>query len=39
VLNIQMTSGGRPKDRGKGLVEGKRVRSVGVDARSGAIIR
>ena len=39
VLNVQMTRGGRPQYRVKVLVEGKRVRSVGVDARSGAILR
>jgi len=37
VLNIQLNRGNRPKYSVKMLLDGKRVRTVGVDARTGAV--
>jgi uncharacterized membrane protein YkoI len=39
VLNINLMQGKRPQYRVKVLVNGNRVRTLGVDARSGAIIK
>lgn len=39
VLNIRLKRGKRPQYRVKMLLDGKRVRNVGVDARSGAILK
>jgi uncharacterized membrane protein YkoI len=39
VLNIRLEGGGRPKYRVKMLLDGKRVRTISVDARSGAILK
>ncbi len=39
VLNIRLKRGKRPKYKVKMLLDGKRVRNVSVDARSGAIIK
>lgn len=39
VLNIDLKRGKRPKYKVKMLLDGKRVRSVTVDARSGAILK
>jgi len=37
VLDVRLERGGRPTYRVKMLLDGNRVRSIGVDARSGAI--
>lgn len=39
VLDIRLKSGKRPKYSVKMLLDGKRVRKVGVDARTGAILK
>lgn len=39
VLNIQLMRGNRPMYSVKMLLDGKRVRTLGVDARTGAILR
>lgn len=37
VLDVRLERGGKPTYRVKMLLDGNRVRSIGVDARSGAI--
>jgi uncharacterized membrane protein YkoI len=39
VLNIRLKQGKRPRYRVKMLLDGKRVRNLDVDARSGAILK
>lgn len=39
VLNIQMMRGQRPRYKIKMLLDGRRVRSLGIDAHSGAILK
>jgi uncharacterized membrane protein YkoI len=39
VLNIRLQDGKRPQYRVKVLLDGNRVRNVGVDARSGAVLK
>ncbi len=39
VLNIQLGGGNRPRYSVKMLLDGKRVRKVGVDARTGAVLK